>query len=176
MFPDFQVIHSSHQVHVSSNYRVVTNATTGDSILEDVKAHWNQTTVNASGRFTENGSRKGRTLFLNTEIGRGRLEDLLLLFTSRPEPAMRGGFQCKARIELPPNPPQVSGAREDCRGFSGARQPFHQPAHAGPDRQAGPKRGGWRRSQTHPRRSICRSFPGMWPQARGLRRFRGSRW
>ncbi len=104
--PDFQVIHSSHHVNLSSNYRVVTNATTGDSTIEDMKAHWNQTTVDASGRFEETGGRKGRTLFLNTEIGRGRLEDLLLLFTSRPEPSMRGGFQCKARIELPPNPPK----------------------------------------------------------------------
>ena len=104
--PDFRVIHSDHAVHLSSNYHVVTNATTGNTSIVNARSHWNQTTVNTTGEVIGVRHQKGKTVFLNAEVNRGRLDDLLSLFTSHPQPSMRGALALRAHIVLPPGPPK----------------------------------------------------------------------
>jgi hypothetical protein len=102
--PQFQVFGSTHQVHVAASYEAAVNAMTGDAALSKILAHFNRTTVIASGNFGTEPQRPGKTLRLNTAVYDGRVEDLLLLFTHKPRPAMEGPVSLQAKFTIPPGP------------------------------------------------------------------------
>lgn len=103
--PRFQVVGSSHPVHIAAVFEAAVDGTTGDTALNRIVAHYNETTVFASGSVASQPGRKGKTIDLNTSVNNGRVEDLLILFTNRPVPAMQGAIGFHAKFLIPPGPP-----------------------------------------------------------------------
>jgi hypothetical protein len=103
--PQFQVYGSQHPVHLASRYQVTVDALTGNVQIHEVVTHWNRTTVSATGAVSGDPDPRGKTLTLDMSINRGRLEDLLALFTSAPRPGMRAAVDMRGRFVIPPGPP-----------------------------------------------------------------------
>lgn len=101
--PKFEVYGSKHPVHIASRYQAALNTLTGNAELSEVLAHFNGTSVSATGRVS--GDPKGKTLTLDMAVHDGRLEDLLELFTSAPTPGMRAVIDMRGRFVIPPGPP-----------------------------------------------------------------------
>jgi hypothetical protein len=103
--PSFQVYGSSNSVHIASQFKATVNAQNGDVILNRVVARFNETTVVASGRVAHEPEHSGTMTDIETRIDEGRGEDLLLLFTRKRTPAMKGPISMKLRFRFPPGPP-----------------------------------------------------------------------
>ena len=74
-------------------------------MLKQIAASFNGTTVSASGNVMSGSDRGGKTTTLNLAIDNGRVEDLLLIFTSQAQAAMKGAIHAKAKFVIPPGPP-----------------------------------------------------------------------
>jgi hypothetical protein len=103
--PRFQVFGSTHAVHISSRFDATVDATTGNASLNQIVAHLSRTTVAASGQVMSTPRREGKTVALGVNIADGRIEDLLLLFTHAPAPAMEGSVHLQGKFVIPPHPP-----------------------------------------------------------------------
>jgi hypothetical protein len=103
--PQFQVYGSKHPVHLASRYQVTVDAITGNAELHEVVTHWNRTTVYTNGSVSGDPDPRGKTLTLDMSVKDGRLEDFLALFTSGPDPGMRGAVDMRGRFVIPPGPP-----------------------------------------------------------------------
>jgi hypothetical protein len=103
--PDFQVSGSSNSVHISARFDTAVDALTGSAVLNSIVAHFRNTTVSAVGNVASGSGGTGKTVTLETAVREGRVEDLLLLFTRRTAPAMRGPISLKAKFAIPPGPP-----------------------------------------------------------------------
>jgi hypothetical protein len=101
----FQVFGSSHPVHVATRFEATVNARTGDAVLDTIVSHFNGTTVSAIGNVMSAPDRPGKTVALDLAIREGRVEDLLLLFTSHDTAAMRGPISLTGTFTIPPGPP-----------------------------------------------------------------------
>ena len=100
--PHFRVFGSGHAVHIASRFEATVNAGTGDASLRQIVAHFNSTTVSASGNVTDTADRPGKTVLLNVAIHEGRVDDLLLLFTRHSTPAMSGPVSLTGKFTIPP--------------------------------------------------------------------------
>jgi len=102
--PDFKVAGSTHQVHLASNFQAVVDGTNGDTYLTRVESHFGSTTVISQGDVKGHPGQHGKTARLSMSVSRGRIEDLLRLFTSSATPAETGDVQLQTKVELPPGP------------------------------------------------------------------------
>jgi len=102
--PDFKVSGSAHEVHLASNFHAVIDGTNGDTYLSRVESHFGRTTVISQGDVKGHPGQHGKTAMLSMSVSQGRIEDLLLLFTSAARPAETGGVRLQTKVELPPGP------------------------------------------------------------------------
>ncbi len=102
--PDFKVSGSAHMVHLASNFHAVVDGTNGDTYLTRVESHFGRTTVISQGDVKGHAGQHGKTVMLSMSISRGRIEDLLRLFTGSVRPAESGEVQLQTKVELPPGP------------------------------------------------------------------------
>jgi hypothetical protein len=77
----------------------------GNTVLKQIAARFNGTTVFASGNVMSAVDHPGKTTTLNLAIDNGRVEDLLLIFTGQGQPAMKGLIRAKGKFVIPPGPP-----------------------------------------------------------------------
>jgi hypothetical protein len=104
LIPDFHLSGNAHRVRLESAYTVSLRTSDATADLDRVQVSFNQTTIQAQGRVFKNASDEGRTLQLAAQVNRGRIDDLLLLFSGAPRPGMTGSVQLKANVVLPPEP------------------------------------------------------------------------
>jgi hypothetical protein len=102
--PDFKVSGSSHAVHLTSNFRAVIDGTNGDTYLTRVESHFGRTTLISQGDVKGHPGQHGKTVMLTMNIGQGRIDDLLRLFTGSAQPAETGDVRLQMKVELPPGP------------------------------------------------------------------------
>jgi AsmA-like C-terminal region len=100
--PLFAVTRSSHQVPLRTQFHAVVNAENGDVLLQGVRANLRQTTIGTQGSVAGEAGHTGKTTSLTMASRDGRIQDLLLLFTSSPQAPMSGIVSFNARISLPP--------------------------------------------------------------------------
>jgi hypothetical protein len=100
--PDFVVDVAGHAVPLETTYHAIVDGTNGDTILERVDARFLETRLIASGAIVDLEGPKGRQVELDVEIDAGRLEDVMRLAVSTPQPPMRGGLRLEARMVIPP--------------------------------------------------------------------------
>ena len=99
--PDFRLDVGGAPVPLRASAHVVVDGTDGDTILETVEARFLDTTVLARGAVLRSPDDTGRSVTLDVDIDRGRIEDLLKLVISSPEPLMTGEVSMQATLELP---------------------------------------------------------------------------
>jgi AsmA-like C-terminal region len=100
--PDFKVVKSQHEVHLTSKFTANVNGTNGDVFLKQVETSFLQTSVSASGSVAGKPGQKGKTTSLDVEVNNGRIQDLLRLFVTASHPPMNGVTSLKAHLEIPP--------------------------------------------------------------------------
>jgi hypothetical protein len=73
--------------------------------LNGVAAHFNHTTVSATGSVESQPGRPAKQVTLDMAVHDGRIEDILLLFTDAATPAMQGQISLRGKFTVPPGPP-----------------------------------------------------------------------
>jgi hypothetical protein len=101
---DFRVDGSSHAAQLSARFLADVNAANGDVSLESVQSQVRRTTVVSRGEIAGHPGENGKTARLEMTVDTGRVEDLLLFFTSQPEASMTGSVKLRAKVQLPPGP------------------------------------------------------------------------
>ncbi len=105
--PEFTVSASDLPVPLKTKYHAVVDGTNGDTILERVDASFLETSMVAKGGVVHTPGRKGRTVFIDVVIGKGRIADVLRLAIKNPQPPMTGGLKLDAKLVLPPGDQDV---------------------------------------------------------------------
>jgi AsmA-like C-terminal region len=100
--PDFEVTSSTHKVRLSTQFRAFVNATNGDVELQDVSAHFGNTTIVSEGSIVGQPKQKGKTASLDMVVREGRIQDLLLLFVKSQRSPLTGAVSVKAKAAIPP--------------------------------------------------------------------------
>jgi hypothetical protein len=101
---NFHVDGSTHTTHLGARFRADVDAENGDVALESVESQVHRTTILSEGDIATQSGQKGKTVGLDMRVSSGRIEDLLLFFTSQKQPSMTGAVQLHAKIRLPPGP------------------------------------------------------------------------
>jgi hypothetical protein len=104
--PDFRVSGSSRTVHLISKFQAVVDGTNGDTYLQNVDAHFQRTTVTSNGSVVGRPGQQGKTVRLEMAVNGGRIEDLLSLITDEKRPSMTGSINLRAKVQVPPGPPE----------------------------------------------------------------------
>jgi hypothetical protein len=97
--PNFRVFNTSHTRQLTTEFHAAVDATGGDTFLENVIAHFDRTTVAATGSVTGENEKLTSLDLFGTD---GRIEDLLNLFIKDKRPPMTGRVRFRAHVELPP--------------------------------------------------------------------------
>ena len=100
--PDFQVVRSKHNVHVTSRFSASVNGTNGDVFLKQVEASFLQTSVAASGSVASKAGQDGKTTSVDVEVNNGKIQDLLVLLASTKNAPMNGATSFKAHVTILP--------------------------------------------------------------------------
>jgi hypothetical protein len=99
--PNFALRVSGHQVHLTTQFKSVVDGTTGNTNLEPVIAEFRNTTVSTRGGVDGHPGVKGKTISLQGEVDRGRVEDILRLAV-KSNASMTGAIRFRSRIVIPP--------------------------------------------------------------------------
>jgi len=82
----------------------VVDGTNGDTYLQNVRSHFQRTTVLSNGGVTGQPGQQGKTVALEMTLRDGRIDDVLSLLTDDKNPSMTGSVTLEARVKVPPGP------------------------------------------------------------------------
>jgi hypothetical protein len=99
---NFHVSETSHTRELKANYKARVDGTHGDTMLDDVEAQFNDSSLTVKGRIAGETAQKGKTVSLDLLCSRGRIEDVLDLFIQAQQAPMIGPVTMKAHLEVPP--------------------------------------------------------------------------
>ncbi len=102
--PDFKISGGSQAIHLASQYRAEVDGTNGDTHLGRVETHFGNTTMISQGDVVGRAGQHGKTVRLQINVDKGRVEDLLSLFSGTARPAETGEGRLQAKVEVPPGP------------------------------------------------------------------------
>src|SRR5690606_13003864 len=97
----------SQSVHLKTDYTAVVDGTSGDTYLEPVIATFRDTVIVANGKVAGTPGVKGKSVILDVEVQRGRIEDILALAVSAEDAPLEGDIRFKSKFNLPPGEPKV---------------------------------------------------------------------
>jgi AsmA-like C-terminal region len=100
--PDFEVTSSAHKLRLSTQFRAFVNATNGDVELQEVSAHFGNTTIVSEGSIAAQPGQTGKTASLDMVVKDGRLQDLLLLIVKAQRSPLTGVVSLRAIAAIPP--------------------------------------------------------------------------
>jgi hypothetical protein len=104
--PDFAVGTSGHPVQLKTNFNAVVDGTSGETLLQPVKAQFRNTTIVANGGVINRPGTKGKTIALNVRSEGARIEDLVQLVTQGESP-LTGIASLQSSFVLPPGKQDV---------------------------------------------------------------------
>jgi hypothetical protein len=104
--PDFRVTIAGHPVHLTTSFHAEVDGMNGDTYLQPVKAHFEQTDLVAQGKVEGTAGKKGKTITLDLTATHARIEDLLLL-ALKESPSMIAPIRLKTKFILVPGPKQI---------------------------------------------------------------------
>jgi ribosomal protein L30/L7E len=99
--PDFALRTSNGPVALHTDYAAVVDGTNGDVILKQVNANFLGTTLTVRGEVVDLTPGKGRTVKLQAEAQKARVEDLLRLTVETAKPLLTGHARLKVTIDIP---------------------------------------------------------------------------
>ena len=85
-----------------TDYHATVDGTNGDTRLERVDARLRETSLSARGAIIDGPGNEGRTVSIDVEIPKGRLEDVIRLAVKARTPPMSGTLTLRAKMVLPP--------------------------------------------------------------------------
>ena len=100
--PDFTLAVSGHAVPLHTDYHATVDGTNGDTLLDRIDARFLDTSLVAKGGVIDGPADEGRTVTINVEIPKGRLEDVIRLAVKARTPPMSGSLTLSAKLVLPP--------------------------------------------------------------------------
>lgn len=96
--PDFEVKESGHRMPLSTRFRGTVDLISGDVALPSLQASLGNTHLHAVAEITGFPKR----VKLDVKQGEGQVQDLILLFSNAPRPAITGPIRFQTSIVLPP--------------------------------------------------------------------------
>jgi hypothetical protein len=100
--PDFQLSIARRPLPLSTEFNAIVDGTNGETYLRPVRATLAGSEIVADGSVTKARGHDGRTVALEVEIDRARLEDILALVLEQRRPPIRGALRLATRFVLPP--------------------------------------------------------------------------
>ncbi len=100
--PNFKVTKTDNQEPLASQFHLTVDAMNGDVLLQQVDALLVRTKIMAHGSIAGKTGQKGKTTSLDFAIDRGRIQDVLRLFSTETHPPMDGVASFRAQITVPP--------------------------------------------------------------------------
>ena len=98
--PNFTLTAAGNEVPLTTEFDALVDGTSGDTILNSVRATLGESEIVTSGRVVRARDVKGRLIRVDARIDRGRLEDLLRLAVKGSQPPMSGIAKIRARLEI----------------------------------------------------------------------------
>ena len=99
----FRVDGSDHTVQLATTFDATVNGTNGDVSLAPAVALFRGTRIEVRGSVAGHGDAKGKTADFDVAVPKGRVDDLLYLF-SKDEPGMSGDVTLNGKFLWPPGP------------------------------------------------------------------------
>ncbi len=97
--PNFELTSTKHSLPLKTRFKAVVDATSGNVVLQDVKARLGKTDINGSGTISRRPGQH-RTALINLETEKGRVEDVFYLFVHNNSP-LRGSVKFSMKVRLP---------------------------------------------------------------------------
>lgn len=105
--PDFKLDSGGQSVHLTTQFHAIVDGTNGNTYLQPVNAHFLDSDVRTNGEVAGKPGQKGKTITLDVDIQKARVQDLLTLAAKSDPPVLTGWLNLKARLDLPPGPDTV---------------------------------------------------------------------
>jgi hypothetical protein len=105
--PHFTLAISGHPIPLHVDYHMTVDSMHGDTFLDRVDGSFLKTRLTAKGNIVGKPGRDGRTVALDVDMSRARVEDVLRLVMKTPAPLMTGAMTLKSKFLLPPGDPDV---------------------------------------------------------------------
>jgi len=98
---DFRLKRSGNHVPLRTKFEVLVDGTNGNTILKPVEATLGSTRFTTSGAVFKHDGDSHRTIKLDVNMPRGRMQDVLRL-AMKGDPFMEGTLDLKTKLEIPP--------------------------------------------------------------------------
>lgn len=106
--PDFVIDVGGHPFPLTTKYHTIVDGTNGDTRLERIDAQFLQSSLVAKGAVLDGPPEQhGRTVSLQVEMTKARIEDLMRMAVKTPKPPMTGNLQMATTFLLPPGEADV---------------------------------------------------------------------
>jgi hypothetical protein len=99
----FHVGGSDHTIPLAATFDATVNGTNGDVLLNPAVARFRGTEIEVRGGIAGREGEKGKTVDFTLAVAKGRVDDLLYLFT-KSQPGMSGTVTVTGRFVWPPGP------------------------------------------------------------------------
>ena len=125
--PDFAVAVSGNPVYLKTHFNAVVDGTNGDTLLQQVEAHFLHSSMLYRGRVAGKVGIKGKTISLDVTATDARLEDLLRLAAKGDKPPLTGAMTLQTHFLLPPGHQDITDKLNLNGGFQISRARFTSP-------------------------------------------------
>ena|GEM_PF-123548 len=105
--PNFSLDTSNHPVPLHTQFHAIVDGTTGDTTLDPVQAHLLHSDFTARGTVVR-VPHDGHDIFLDVDMPRARIEDMLQLAVKTEPPLMRGALTMHTKLHIPPGSARVA--------------------------------------------------------------------
>jgi len=123
--PDFTIKVGGHPFALHTVYQALIDGTNGDTRLEKIDATFLSSHLVADGAVLDGPPMaRGRTVTLNVDMDRARVEDVMTMAVDTPRPPMVGALKLTTKFVLPPGETDVSERLRLDGGFTIARAKF----------------------------------------------------
>jgi hypothetical protein len=100
--PDFKLDRGSRAVHLSTQFHAVVDGTNGNTYLQPVNAQFLNSKLVAQGEVAGKPGERGKSISLDVDIQKSRLQDLLELAVASSQPMVTGALAARAKLVIPP--------------------------------------------------------------------------
>jgi hypothetical protein len=102
--PDFSLRTTHYPVNLHTTFSAIVDGTNGNTILKDVLARFEHSTLDVKGEVVDKTPQRGRTIHLKAVTEKATVQDLLHLAVDTEPPLMRGTAWLRTRIDIGEGP------------------------------------------------------------------------
>jgi hypothetical protein len=107
--PDFMIAVGGHKFPLHTKYQALIDGTNGDTRLENIDATFLNSHLIAKGAVLDAPKgQHGRTVSLDVNMDKARIEDVMTMAVPTPKPPMLGALRLTTKFLLPPGETDVS--------------------------------------------------------------------